>query len=158
MKIESTLEKAQYNMFMIPLSDEEGSMIIEKFGKRVICSVNKTKFHCAIQTSKNLGYFIGVGKNTKKMLNIEFEDKLELNFEKDQTKFKAKMPEELEIVLETDPDASYYFEQLTDGRKRSIIHYISKAKQTQTRVDRSLKIAEKLKFGITDLKEMLKAK
>ena len=64
------------------------------------------------------------------------------------------MPEELSAVLETDEEATLVFEKLTPGKKRSIIHYIATAKQTDTRISRALKIVDFLKMGITDLRKM----
>jgi uncharacterized protein YdeI (YjbR/CyaY-like superfamily) len=40
-------------------------------------------------------------------------------------------------------------ESLTEGRKRSLIFMVLKAKQMQTRIDKALMICENLKMGIT---------
>jgi uncharacterized protein YdeI (YjbR/CyaY-like superfamily) len=97
-----------------------------------------------------------VGKATKKKLGLEVGEELLLEFEKDESEFKMDVCDELLEVLSTDEEGQAYFNALTDGRKRSIIHYINKAKQSNTRINRALKIVEKLKMGYTDLKELMR--
>ncbi len=48
----------------------------------------------------------------------------------------VEMPEELETALEKDPSFQRAFEQLTPGRRRAYILFISSAKQSQTRISR----------------------
>ena len=156
MKIKSCLEKGTNNMHRIPISKERGEAIIEKFGKRVVCLVNGIKIHCSIQRSKEFGFYIIVGKTTREKIKATYKDDLELEIQKDTSKYKSKLPTELSEVLRSDPEANRYFKLLTDGKKRSIIHVIEKAKQEETRINRSLKIAEKLKGGITNLKDLIR--
>ncbi len=156
MKIKTHLEIGNWNMFCLPIPEKKAEQIIKDFGKRIICQVNDASFHCAIQKSKKIGHYISVGKSTKKLIKAEYRDKLELIIKKDETEFKSPMPEEFEEVLKTDPPAQAAFDQLTPGKKRSLMFYVGKAKQIDTRINRALKISEKLKMGFTDLKEMMR--
>lgn len=155
MVIKTYLKQVGQNMYLIPIPEKMGIEIHEKFGKRVICIVNGNKIHCAVQKSKAHGYYIGAGKDTRKKIQVHPSDEFELTILEDNTKYQLEVPEELSEVLETDPEASERFEALTDGKKRSLIHHVGKAKQSITRIDRALKIAENLKFGFTDLKELI---
>ncbi|MFD2561455.1 YdeI/OmpD-associated family protein [Aquimarina rubra] len=66
------------------------------------------------------------------------------------------MPEELEAVLQSDPEASEIFESFTDGMKRSLIYYVLGFKNSQTRIDKALIITENLRLGIRDKKLLMK--
>ncbi|KAA3637621.1 MAG: hypothetical protein DWQ02_06460 [Bacteroidetes bacterium] len=155
MIIKTYLKRVGHNMYLIPIPGKQGEQILKEFGKRVICKGNGGKIHCAVQKSKTHGFYIGAGKDARKKLKIQSEGELVLTIQEDNSKYQLEVPEELSEVLETDPEASERFEALTDGKKRSLIHYVGKAKQSMTRINRALKIAENLKFGFTDLKELM---
>ncbi len=156
MKIHSQLEKGNYGMFVIPISKEDGQQLIQQFGKRVLCQINKETIHCAISKDKDFGYHVMVGKSTLEKIQASHKDELVLVFAKDESKYKAPVPEELMEVLHTDEAAYELFEKLTPGKQRTIIYTVAKAKQPDTRINRALKIAEKLKMGYTDLKEIIR--
>ena len=143
-----------YHYLALPTQDAE--ILREKFGKRVLCTaVGGGTIHCALQKNKNLGYYISVGKKTKQKLGIE-PGPVELKIEADNTPYQMEMPEALEEVLLTDPDALSIFESLTDGAKRSIMHMVDSAKRVETQVNRAIKITENLKLGFRKPSELLK--
>ncbi len=63
----------------------------------------------------------------------------------DTSEFGLPMPEELSEVLEQDTSAKGYFDALTAGKKRSLIHIVSGVKNIDKRIERAMMIAEKLK-------------
>jgi len=142
-------------MYAIPISKEDGEAILKQYGKRVICEINGAKIHSAILKNET-GFHILAGKATVQKIKASLSNKLIIHIKKDNTEFQATMPEELEAVLSTDEEAFHFFNDLTPGKKRSIIYTVSKAKQADTRIRRSLKIAERLKMGIKDLKQIIR--
>ena len=104
----------------------------------------------------NGNILISFGKRYQKELGVTTSDFFQLQLLEDTTKYGVAMPEELSAVLETDYEAFELFKKLTNGKKRSLIYYILRFKNTQTRVDRALIICENLKMSITDLKELVK--
>ncbi len=66
------------------------------------------------------------------------------------------MPEELEAVLQSDQEVADIFHSFRPGRIRSIIYTIVRFKNSQTRIDKSLVLAENLRRGIRDLKDLFK--
>jgi uncharacterized protein YdeI (YjbR/CyaY-like superfamily) len=48
------------------------------------------------------------------------------------------------------------FEDLTDGNKRGLIYVVSSVKSSDKRIERALKIVEKLKIGVTSPRLILK--
>ena len=105
---------------------------------------------------RNGAILISFGKRYQNELGLKTSDFFELQIIEDATEYGVEMPEELKAVLETDHEAFELFKKLTDGKKRSIIYYILRFKNTQTRVDRALLICENLTMGITELKQLLK--
>lgn len=146
-QLQSELKLIQNSHHIIPIPEDIGSEIHAKLGKRVICEVNGKIIHSAVQKNQYLGYFITVGKGTKKKMGAASGDSLDINIRKDNTPFQMEMPEVLLEVLNTDPDGLKAFEDLTDGKKRSIMHQINSAKSIDTQINRALKIVEQLKMG-----------
>ena len=101
-------------------------------------------------------YLISFGKRYQKELGVTTSDFFQLQLTENTTKYGVEMPASFEAVLASDPLAFEYFEQLTDGKKRSLIYSISRYKSEQTQIDKALIISENLKLGITDTREMLK--
>jgi len=101
-------------------------------------------------------YLISFGKRYQKELGVDRTSEFTLQLLENQSKYGVEMPEEFQAVLDSDPMASDGFEALTDGKKRSLIYYISRFKISQTRIDKALIISENIKMGVTDGKEMIK--
>lgn len=156
MRLITTLKKRGNSSHFIPIDAPKAQQIIRTFGKRVLCVINDTTaIHSAIQKNKHIGYFIMIGKSTKAKINVKSGEAIVLHIEKDESKYQAEVPEVLEEFFAIDEEALAYFDALTSGKQRTIIHYISNAKRVETQINRTLKIIENLKFGITDLKELM---
>lgn len=54
-------------------------------------------------------------------------------------------PEKFEKLLYQDAEAHEKWEALSPGLKQSVLHYISGGKQVQTRIQRSIDMAERMK-------------
>ena len=103
------------------------------------------------------GYFvISFGKRYQKELGVSLNDHFELQLSEDDTEYGVAVPEEFSAVLESDPEAMEIFNSFTDGKKRSLVFYVLKFRNSQTRIDKSLIIAENIKLGITDPRELIK--
>ncbi len=156
MKLTTTLEKSGNSTHYIPIPEKIGEEIITRLGKRVICKVNGNKIHCAILKSQKLGTYIMVGKSTKEKIKANYKEELNLEILKDTTEYQIEIGEAFQEVLNTDEEGKIRFKALTDGKKRSLIHQVNRAKNIDTRINRALKILEKLKMGFTDLKDLIR--
>ncbi len=99
---------------------------------------------------------VSFGKRYQKQLGVSFNDYFELQLFEDTSKYGVELPEEFQAVWDSDSEAFDAFEQLTDGKKRSLIYYILSFKNTQTRIDKALIISENIKMGVTDQQEIIK--
>jgi Bacteriocin-protection, YdeI or OmpD-Associated/Domain of unknown function (DUF1905) len=112
--------------------------------RRVICVVNGSlTLHCAIMPHGD-AFYISMNKTNLKKLGLKVGSPVEISIRKDNSDLGLPMPEELAEVLEQDPIAKGYFDQLTAGKKRSLIHIVIGVKNVDKRVERALMIADKL--------------
>ena len=148
------VQKAQGYGHIAILPDE----LVKSFHgeKRIIVTVKGHQLHLAVNRLHELGYYIYMGKDTLKKLDLELGMSFEAEFRSDDTPYQCEMPEELQEVLLTDPEADRIFHSLTPGNQRSLIFMVSKVKSTDKRIEKSLKMVEGLKRGLTSPRDVLK--
>ncbi|GMN04747.1 hypothetical protein MTsPCn5_01350 [Croceitalea sp. MTPC5] len=115
----------------------------------------RLEFYGAIQ-KRNGNHYMMFGKRYQKELGIFPNDLFELQFFEDTSKYGVEVPEEFEAVMLTDIEAYQIFETLTDGKKRGLIYAITRYKNTQTKIDKTLLLCENLKKGIRDPRELFR--
>jgi hypothetical protein len=125
--------------------------------KRVLCRLNdQLEFHAALMPKKEGGFFINIGSAYCKQLSIRKGSTVTAHFSIDATPYQFEMPEELQEVLATDAEAEAIFHSLTEGNQRGLMYLVTQVKSADKRVERALKIAEKIKNGITSPRVILK--
>jgi Bacteriocin-protection, YdeI or OmpD-Associated/Domain of unknown function (DUF1905) len=133
------------------------SKITKNNNKRAVCTVNETEnFHCALMPKKEGGHFINIGSVICKKLKLKVGSEITAHFEIDETEYQFDMPEELAEVLNTDEEANVIFHTLTAGNQRGLIYLLSLVKSSDKKIERALKIAERIKEGITSPRLVLK--
>ena len=106
------------------------------------------EFYAAVKQDKNTGdYRMMFGKRLQKSLGVFQNDYFTMQLSLDTSKYGVDMPEELDAVFQSDGEAFQIFENLTAGKKRSIIYAITRYKTSQTRIDKALIVCENLKRG-----------
>ena len=140
--------------FRIP--DEIAKKFSNGKDRRVVCTFNQQeKNHCAIMPSPD-GAFIMLNKALVKKLKIQVGDHVTLEIEKDTSEFGMPISEEFEAVIFGDEEVFSYFNGLTPGKKRNLIHLVNKIKSSDIRINRSMAIAHHLKEvnGKIDFKQL----
>lgn len=123
---------------------------VDRFGfegkfRRVICSINGSEpFHCAFMPWGEQ-FFIVVNKKKRDEVGIIEGDKVDVFLEKDESKYGLPMPEEIAEVLNQDPDGDKLFHQLTAGKQRSMIYWLTRTKDIDRRIHETLILLEHLK-------------
>lgn len=121
--------------------------------RRVVCVLNdRLTLHCAIMPHHDRWY-ISMNKPNLKRLGLKVGSAVEVSIRRDNSEFGLPMPEELWEVLAQDPEAKGYFDGLTAGKKRSLIHLVNGVKNIDKRIERAWLIAERLR----ETKGILKA-
>jgi Domain of unknown function (DUF1905)/Bacteriocin-protection, YdeI or OmpD-Associated len=154
---EFTLKKFDSGMHFIMLDNKTVKALTKGNNKRVICRLNDTvEFHCAIMPKKEGGHFINIGLTICKKLKIKEGLKVLATFTVDKTEYQFAMPEELKEVFTTDPEADEIFHLLTVGNQRGLIYLVGQTKSRDKKIEKALKIAERIKNGITSPRKILK--
>lgn len=125
--------------------------------RRVMCKLNnQIEIHAALLPKSKNFWFININKDIRKKLKLEVGSEVSLQLKKDESKYGMPLPEEMEAVLESDPDANEVFHSLTPGRQRSLLYLIGKPKSSDIRMTKAIKITEYLKMtgGKLDFREM----
>lgn len=113
--------------------------------KRILCAINNNlKFHCGMLPKKTFHYIM-LSKEKMKILNLKINDEIQVEIFPDTSTFGMDICEQLQEVLMSDIEGKILFEQLTSGKKRSIIYLISKTKNAQLRIEKSFVLVEHLK-------------
>jgi uncharacterized protein YdeI (YjbR/CyaY-like superfamily) len=157
MTAEYILERFDTGMHYIALDEKTASAFTQSGNRRVLCTLNeKVELHSAIMQRKDGGYFINIGLATCKKLKIKAGSTLTASFSPDGSAYQFEMPDELREVLDTDERAAKIFRNLTDGNQRGLMYLVAQVKSTDRRIERALRIAEKIKHGIISPKDMLR--
>lgn len=113
--------------------------------RRVVCTINgEVSFQCALIPWGDI-FTIIVNKSKRDKLGVAAGDKVSVELTSDESKYGLPMPEELQEVLNQDPDGDRYFHALTAGKQRSILYFVGKIKDIDKRIHTALIFIEHLK-------------
>jgi hypothetical protein len=145
-------------MHFIPVPADAAALLTKNGNRRVLCTINGTHtLHAALLPRKGSNdCFIYAGKALLKKAGITAGSKLTIQLKVDDSAYQFDMPEELAEVLDTDSDAHHIFHALTPGRQRGLIQLVLMVKSTDKKIERALKIADKIKAGITSPQLVMK--
>ena len=114
--------------------------------KRVLCQINDfPDFHAGFMPTGDGRYFILLNKTKLKSFKLVHGQEVDVMVSKDNSKYGMAMPAEFQELLEQDIEGEKWFEQLTPGKQRNLIHLVSKVKSTDKRIVKALVIMDHLK-------------
>lgn len=154
----TTLQKFDPKLFgyHFPVPVEIAESFIEGNNRRVICHINN-QYHmqCALMPYSD-GYFILINKDKVKMLGLSLHDSVNLSLEKDHSEYGHEVPESFQMLLDQDTEGNAFFDQLTVGKKRSLIYLVGKVKNINSQLNKGLAILDHLKMeqGKLDFKKL----
>lgn len=143
-------------MCFILVPEKVSGALIKAGHKRVVCTINDNSFHVALMPRKEGGHIIALGGSKMKTLKLKAGAVVNVTLEPDTSDYQFEMPEEFAEVLKSDPHAGEIFHSLTQGNQRSLIYLVAQVKSADKRIERALKIAEKIKHGVTSAMKVLK--
>lgn len=115
----------------------------EKRSRIIATFNNQIKLHLALMPSGD-ERFLMVNQKTRKQLGIGLGDLVEITLQEDDSKYGMEFPVEMETVLHQEQPAFDIFESLTPGKQRTLIHLVWSVKNEQSRIRKSMAIAEHL--------------
>ncbi len=146
-----------FDVFFIESTEGIGGQIMQfeseqvesagwKGKKRVILHLpNGEKTHRALRPSKNGYYFIAINKKITERQGWQDGMRFKVELEEDNSEYQMEAPEEFYEVLAQDPEGKALFHSQTPGRQRSMLHFISSAKSSQLRIERTMMFIERMK-------------
>lgn len=145
------------HMDFIRLDEKTVKRLTAGGNRRVLCTLNGSLgIHAAIMKTKTGIHYIMLSTANQKKLGVKAGSKVKAEIEIDKSELQFHIPEEFEEVMATDPEAKKVFNQLTAGNKRGLVALVNMVKSTDKRIERSLKIADRIKKGITSPQKVMK--
>ncbi len=124
--------------------------------KRVLCTINNTVvIHAAVMKKKEGSYYIMISSANKKKLGVNTGNTISVKIEIDKSELQFHIPEEFAEVIATDQQAEIIFNRLSPGNKRGLVALVNMVKSSDKKIERALKIADKLKLGITSPQKIM---
>jgi len=131
----------------IDVPDEVAHQFTTSGYSRVICTLNDVvEFHCALMPKGNGMFFISVGPPIRRKAGLVLGQSVNAAIRQDDSPYGQAMPEELAELLAIDDEGNRRFHELTPGRQRGIMYYVASAKGIQTRIDRAIRMIDRLKL------------
>lgn len=126
------------------VSDEVAQTLLGGNDRRMVCTINgEITIHCALMPNKGT-WFVMLNQETIKKLQLTLHSEITVEMSKDDSQYGMPMPDEFQEVLYQEPDANRYFHALTPGKQRSLLYIVGKVKNSESRIKKSLAIADHL--------------
>lgn len=143
------LESFDFNhwSFHVPVPDEISSQFLQNNNRRVLVSINQQgPWHMALMKAKAYWYIL-VNQQIRNNLKLETGDLLSIEMERDESEFGHELPEEFQILMDQDEEGTSYFRSLTPGKQRSLVYLVTKVKNSESRMKKSLAIMHHLRLA-----------
>lgn len=142
--IERSPETSGWHFLVIDKKTADKLSFTDQY-KRVICTINGTEpYQCALMPSGGKFYII-VNKKKRDSLGIVAGDKVKVELVIDESKYGLPMPDELQEVLNQDPEGDRLFHALTAGKQRSMLYFLGNIKDIDKRIHAALIFIDHLK-------------
>ena len=143
--------------FHVKVPNDVTEHFLKENHKRIICTLNdKVTFQAALMPNKSGYHFININKENRDKLKLKLGAEVQVEIKKDKSKYGLPMPEELEELLNQDPEGDELFHSLTPGKQRNLLYIVGKPKRSETRLKKAVVVIEHLKAngGKIDFKRL----
>lgn len=129
----------------LPVPDDVAETFKSAGVRRLIAVINGHTCKRALQNHADGGSFLIVGGDLLKTCGLKLRSTATISLSPDPEPDALDLPEAFVLVLEQDDDARARWETFPIGRRRSLLHYITSAKQEATQIKRAWELAEKIR-------------
>jgi hypothetical protein len=129
----------------LPVPDDVAARFKAAGVRRLLATINGHTCKRALQSHADGGSFIIAGQDLLKTCGLKRGSSTTVSLVPDPEPDDLEMPEAFALVLDQDPAARKRWSTFPIGRQRSLLHYISSAKQEATQIKRSWELAEKIR-------------
>ncbi|MDX1440316.1 MAG: YdeI/OmpD-associated family protein [Rubricoccaceae bacterium] len=138
-------EKGFPLMHYVPLPMDIADELQDRGVRRVECTMNGQEYRRAITGPRDGERYLLVSKAMMKEMEADYGDTVLIDLWPDPDPDRVELCEELVAVLDQDDEAAERFYGMTPGQQRGLNLHISGGKRSQTRINRALDIAYKLR-------------
>lgn len=147
-QIVEQLEKIKGGYFFLKVNAETVNRLKYKNKTRLICKLDhKVSFQCGLNHYGDGNFFIIISSRNMKLINRKSGDKIYFEITEDPNPLGAEIPETVSILLEQDDALKEKFNELTDGKKRSILIQINKIKDLDKQVSKTIALINNPNLG-----------
>jgi hypothetical protein len=147
-QIVEQLEKIKGGYFFLKINAETVNRLKYKNKTRLICKLDhKVSFQCGLNHYGDGNFFIIISSRNMKLINRKSGDKIYFEITEDPNPLGAEIPETISILLEQDDALKEKFNELTDGKKRSILIQINKIKDLDKQVSKTIALINNPNLG-----------
>lgn len=147
-QIVEQLEKIKGGYFFLKVNAETVNRLKYKNKTRLICKLDhKVSFQCGLNHYGDGSFFIIISSRNMKLINRKSGDKIYFEITEDPNPLGAEIPETVSILLEQDDALKEKFNELTDGKKRSILIQINKIKDLDKQVSKTIALINNPNLG-----------
>jgi len=133
-----------YNGVIVPQKIMD--QIKEMENQRFIITVNGEVSYPGTPISIEKGlYIVLINKARAKKLKLIPGNECHVSFVKDTSEYGMPISPEMQSVLDEDPEGKAFLVSLTPGKIRSLIYIVSKVKNPDKRIEKSIVILEHLR-------------
>ena len=130
---------------IIPVPDDVVAILWDAGVRRVIGEINGHAYNRGIMGSAKDGRYLFFGKKILNEFGVRAGSRVEVTIAPDPDPNRVEVPQELELALAHNDEARARWETFTPGRKRGLCHHVISAKRKETRIRRSVELAEKIR-------------
>ena len=133
------LEKRKGGYYYLQLAAEVVNQFPHQRAIRLVCTLDgKLSISCGLNHLGDGNFFIIIASRHLKILDKTEGDMVSFALAEDPNPLGVAVPEVLEALLAQDEAANERYGQLTDGRKRTLIHTLNKVKDIDKQVHTAL--------------------
>ncbi len=129
----------------LPVPDDIAEKLKASGIRRLLATINGHVFKRALQNHADGGSFIILGREQLKTCGLKLRSTATVSLSVDPTPDLLDMPECFALVLDQDDEARARWDTFPIGRQRSLLHFITSAKQETTQIKRAWQLAEKIR-------------
>ncbi|MBC6366098.1 YdeI/OmpD-associated family protein [Algoriphagus sp. AK58] len=158
LEFHTSLGKFDFNHwhFHFPVPDQIALQMMDQQHRRVLIWIDgHGPYQMALMKAKETWYIL-INQELRKKHQLALEKSILLRIERDHSEFGHEVPEEFQVLLDQDEEGNGYFRKLTPGKQRSLIYLVTKVKNPESRMKKSLAILHHLKSasGKLDFKQL----
>jgi hypothetical protein len=137
------LEKRKGGYFFLKIDADIVNQFQNKRHTRFLCTLEDSlTFPCGLNHLGDGNFFIILSSSNLAKVQKKLGDKIHFELNEDPNPLGVDMPEVLEVVIEQEEHLKKIFEGLTPGKKRNIIHQISRIKDIDKQIQKGIKLIQ----------------